>query len=114
MTARVRVTETLDIDLDAGRWACNRCGHDVGSAEHSYKGGLLVAERDPEEVHPRRAPADAPYSFAPDPEWCRVLEFYCPGCAVLVEVEYLPPGHPITRDLVFDLESLRAAAAARR
>ena len=30
MTARVRVTESLDIDLDAGRWACNRCGHDLG------------------------------------------------------------------------------------
>ncbi|MEV1129153.1 acetone carboxylase subunit gamma [Agromyces sp. NPDC049794] len=110
MTERVRVTETLDIDLDAGRWTCNRCGQDIGDAEHSYKEGLLVAERDPEEVHPRRAPEGSAYSFAPDPEWCRVLEFYCPGCAVLVEVEYLPPGHPITRDLVFDLASLRASA----
>lgn len=110
---RAHVTETLDIDLDAERWICNRCETDIASAHGNYKEGLLVAEREPEEVHTRRAPADSPYSFAPDASWCRILEFYCPGCGVLAETEYLPPGHPITRDLVFDLESLRRATGER-
>jgi len=50
------------------------------------------------------------YTFAPDPEWCRILEFVCPGCATLLEVEYLPPGHPITHDIELDIEALKAAS----
>ncbi len=78
---RAHVTETLDIDLEAERWVCNRCEADIASAHGNYKEGLLVAEREPTEVHTRRAPADSPYSFAPDASWCRILEFYCPGSA---------------------------------
>ncbi len=37
----------------------------------------------------------------------QLLEYYCPGCGVLVEVEYLPPGHPLTWDIQLDLEALR-------
>ena len=38
------------------------------------------------------------FTFAPDPNFCRILEFYCPGCGRQVESEYLPPGHPLTQD----------------
>ncbi len=105
---RKRITEYLDIDLEREMWACNRCGHDLVSARESYKQGCLVAERDPHEVHPTRAPGDAPYNYAPDPAWCRIVEFYCPHCATLVETEYLPPGHPITRDIEVDVAALKA------
>jgi acetone carboxylase gamma subunit len=53
------------------------------------------------------------YTFAPDPEWCRLLEYYCPQCATLVEVEYLPPGHPITNPVALDLDWLKRRAAGR-
>ena len=109
--ADFRVTEYLAIDLDGERWKCTRCAADLGPARSNYKEGCLVAERDPTEVHPPRV--DGPYTFAPDPAWCSLLEFYCPGCLVLVEVEYLPPGHPVTHDIEIDIDALKASVAAR-
>ncbi|HEX4110668.1 MAG TPA: acetone carboxylase subunit gamma [Solirubrobacteraceae bacterium] len=103
-----RVTEYLEVDLDEGTWRCERCGQRLGPAERSYKEGCLVFERDPREIHDPVVPGE--WTFAPDPEWCRIVEFYCPGCGVMVENEYLPPGHPITTDIELDLEALRRAA----
>jgi len=110
MTAEYRVTEYLVIDLDSERWKCQRCGADLGSSRANYKEGCLVAERDPTEVHPPRVVGH--YTFAPDPQWCRLIEFYCPGCLTLVETEYLPPGHPITHDIEIDIDSLKASVTA--
>ncbi len=108
--AKRRITEYLDIDVDAERWQCSRCGHDLGSARDSYKKECLIAARDPREIHP--PVVDGEYSFAPDPSWCAIVEFYCPGCAALVETEYLPPGHPLTHDIELDVDALKAKVAA--
>jgi acetone carboxylase gamma subunit len=108
-----RITEYLDVDLDRETWRCSRCAREHGSARESYKRGLLVHRRDPAEVHrPLIDPEAYPYTFAPDAQWCQLLEYYCPGCAALVEVEYLPPGHPITHDIELDLDWLRRRRAA--
>lgn len=105
---KVRITEYLDIDLDEEMWACNRCDTVIGPASDSYKKGCLVFDRDPTTIHPASVERDvSSYSLSPDPEWCRILEFYCPGCGVLVEVQYLPPGHPITNDIEIDIARLR-------
>ena len=53
------------------------------------------------------------YSFCPDPEYCRLLEFYCPGCGVIIENEYLPPGHPITHDIQLDIDALKERHAKK-
>jgi acetone carboxylase, gamma subunit len=105
---QVAVTEYLEIDLDRERWHCRRCRRDLGAAREDYKRGLLVHDRDPREIH--RPILDATkyrYTFAPDPKWCRILEYYCPGCGTQVETEYLPPGHPPTRDLELDVDDLK-------
>ena len=107
-----RITEYLEVDLDTETWRCSRCGREHGSARESYKRGLVVHRRDPAEIHRPLIDADAyEYTFAPDAEWCQMLEYYCPGCAVMVEVEYLPPGHPITHDIELDLEWFRQRRA---
>lgn len=105
-----RITEYLDVDLARERWTCHRCGHDLGDARDSYKKGCLIADRDPREVHP--PVVEGEYGFAPDPEWCRIVEFYCPGCATLLECEYLPPGHPLTHDIELDIDALKTRAQA--
>lgn len=105
---KARITEYLDIDLDKEAWSCHLCAAHIGPAAQSYKKGCLVFERDPTSIHPPSVERDvSSYSVAPDPEWCRIVEYYCPGCGVLVEVEYLPPGHPITHDIEIDLARLR-------
>ena len=105
VSARIRVTEYLDLDLESEQWMCNRCGHKLGPARDNYKKGCLLYDRDPREIH---SPiVEGQYSFAPDPLWVRIVEFYCPGCGTQIETEYLPPGHPITRDIDIDLDSLK-------
>jgi acetone carboxylase gamma subunit len=114
---REAITEYLEIDLETERWHCRRCGHDIASARENYKRGLLLYDRDPGEIYQKVI--DAEYSHRPDPAWCRIVEFYCPGCATQLEVEYLPPGHPITHDIELDIDALkerqvRLRAAATR
>lgn len=110
MGAILHVGDNLDLDLDQERWQCGKCGNDLGAARDNVKRGLLVAERDPSAIH--RPLIDAPYTFSPNPEWVRILEFYCPGCGLQVETEYLPPGHPITHTTEIDIDSLKARLAS--
>ena len=111
---RVPMTEYLEIDLDTERWQCRRCGQDLAPAAGNYKTGTLVHDRDPREIHrPLIDPATYEFTFAPDPAWCRILEYYCPGCGTLVETEYLPPGHPPTFDMQIDVAALKAQWAKR-
>lgn len=103
---RRQITEYLEIDLADEHWYCRRCGHRLGPARQNYKTFCLVYDRDPRTVHPPHI--EGRWALAPNPDWCRILEFYCPGCGAQVEVEYLPPGHPITWDLQLDLDALKA------
>jgi acetone carboxylase, gamma subunit len=93
---RPRITEYLEIDLDTEQWHCVNCGASLGSARDNYKHGCLVWERDPRDVH--RPVVDGEYT--------------CPGCATLIEVEYLPPGHPVTHDIELDIDALKQRYAA--
>jgi acetophenone carboxylase len=102
---RIRVTEYLDLDIERERWLCNRCGHEIGPARENYKKGCLLYDRDPREIHPPLVSGE--FNFSPDPLWVRIVEIYCPCCGTQIETEYLPPGHPITHDIEFDLDSLK-------
>lgn len=103
---RIWFTEYLDLDVDEEQWVCHRCGRALIAARENYKEGCLVHNRDPREIH--RPVVQGDFSFAPDPAWIRILEFYCPGCGTQIETEYLPPGHPITHDIEVDVDRLRA------
>jgi acetone carboxylase gamma subunit len=106
-SSKVAITEYLEIDLDTERWHCRRCAHDIAPARGNYKEGLLVANRNPHEIHHPILDASYPFTYAPDPKWCRIIEFYCPGCGTLIENEYLPPGHPLTHDIELDIDKLK-------
>ena len=103
MEFKRQITEYLDIDLEKEMWCCNKCGYELISARKNYKKGCLVYDRDPTTVHPPYVSGD--YTFSPDPTWCRIVEFYCPGCYTLLEVEAVPPGYPIVHDFQPDLET---------
>lgn len=102
---RIRFTEYLDLDLDGEQWRCNRCGRPLGPARENYKQGCLVYDRDPREIHPPLV--SAAFNFSPDPQWVRIVEYYCPGCGTQIETEYLPPGHPLTHDIEVDVDQLK-------
>lgn len=111
---KVAMTEYLQIDLEDGVWECRVCGHTIGSAEDSYKEGLLVHDRDPREIHPPIIDPDKyRFTFSPDPEWVRILEYCCPKCGTQIETEYAIPGHPPIHDMQPDLKAMKAQWAAR-
>jgi acetone carboxylase gamma subunit len=106
---KIPMTEYLAIDLDRETWECRCCGHVIQSARENYKKGLLVYDRNPREIHrPLLDTTKYQRSFAPDPAWCALLEYYCPSCGTMVETEYTVPGHPPLHDMEFDIDALKA------
>ncbi|WP_010283668.1 acetone carboxylase subunit gamma [Bacillus timonensis] len=105
---RKKITEYIAVDLDKEVWVCEKCDHELNSAHENYKKGCLIYDRDPSEIHQPHVEGD--YTFSPDANWVRLVEFYCPGCGTLVETEVLAPGHPITHDIQVDLEALKQKA----
>lgn len=111
---KVLITEYLRIDLESETWECRVCKHALGPARHNYKEGLLVYDRDPTEIHPPLLdPKRYRNTFAPNPAWCAILEYYCPSCGTMVEVEYIVPGHPPVHDIELDIDALKAQWAQR-
>lgn len=105
MGVKRRIAEYLDIDLEKELWCCHTCGHELISARQNYKRGCLVYDRDPSTIYPPLIEGHS--TLSPQPEWIRFIEFYCPGCGQMLEVESLPPGHPITHDIELDIDKLR-------
>ncbi|MBX3263644.1 MAG: hypothetical protein KIS78_14375 [Labilithrix sp.] len=110
MSRTILVGENLAMNVDTERWTCAACTRELGPARENFKHGLLVHERDPREIHPPLI--EGPFTFSPDPTWIRILEFYCPGCGVQIETEYLPPGHPVTNTTEIDVDALKRRLGA--
>lgn len=106
MGFKTRITECLDIDVDEEMWHCNRCGYSLISARENYKKGCLVYDQDPWEIWP--SVTGEKLDYRPDPNWCRIVNYYCPGCGTLIELDVLPPGHPIIHDIELDIDKLKA------
>jgi acetone carboxylase, gamma subunit len=64
------------------------CGHDFGDYRRNWKEAALVFERDPGDGLVYRGPRAA------SADWNVLREFYCPGCAVQLDVEVVPRGYP--------------------
>jgi len=107
---KVRVTESLDIDLDSEKWCCHACGTAMNSAREPYMKGSLVYEKPTNELYGDtiKLSKDTSISYSPNPDYMRLIEFYCPGCGALLSVQYLPPGHPIPTDIQLDVDKLKA------
>ena len=111
---KVLMTEYLRIDLETEEWQCRVCNHVIGPATSSYKEGMLVYNRDPADIHPSVINPDLyEFTFSPDSNWVRILEYYCPSCGTQVETEYTIPGHPPLYDMQVDLPALKAQWSTR-
>jgi acetone carboxylase gamma subunit len=52
------------------------------------------------------------YTFCPDPKYMAILEFCCPNCGTMIEVEYTVPGHTPVHDMEPDIDDLKKKVAA--
>jgi len=110
---KANITEYLRVNLDTEMWECRSCDNELVSAHENYKRGLLVHDRNPSEIHkPLIDPELYSYSFAPDPMYTAMLEFCCPHCGTMVEVEYTVPGHQPVHDIELNLVDLKKKVAS--
>jgi acetone carboxylase gamma subunit len=77
------------------------CGQEFGDWRENWKLSALIHCRDTSEKLAEIYPGPR----SPDPEWCEIREFYCPGCGAQLEVESVPPGYPITFDFLPDIDA---------
>ncbi len=82
------------------RWITKcRCGHEFGPWKENWKLNALIHVREtPEslnELYPRL--------MSPDPTWQVIREYFCPGCATLLEVEAPTPWYPVIHDFEPDI-----------
>ena len=54
-----------------------RCGHEYGDYRANWKLHALIHVRETSEEIDELYP----YPSKPDPQWCEIREFYCPGCS---------------------------------
>jgi acetone carboxylase, gamma subunit len=75
-----------------------QCGQTFGDFRRNWKEEALVYDRHPQddEIFQKHKGAD------PDWQWLR--EFYCPGCAALLDVEPVPIGYPFIFNFLPELE----------
>ena len=107
--SKVRITEYLDVDLDAEMWCCHVCDRELTSARENYKRGCLVQERDAKEIYPPIF-KDTEFNLTVAEGYGVFVEYYCPGCGTMVENELLPEGYPPTYDIELDIDALMASA----
>lgn len=72
------------------------CGYEFGDYKVNWKNSALVYERNPKDIYPGIT--------GHDPEWVVYREFYCPNCAVQLDVEAVPHGIPFIQYVELDLE----------
>lgn len=89
------------VERDRDRIVKCDCGYEFGDYRVNWKLEALIYVRDTEEkleevfYGPRK----------PDPDFCDVREYYCPGCGAQLEVETLPVGYPAIFDFLPDLDA---------
>jgi acetone carboxylase gamma subunit len=77
------------------------CGCELGDYRDNWKLKVLIHVRnsveDFKEIYPD--------PLIPDPNWCEIREFICPGCGSLLDVDVVPPGYPIIKEFEPDIET---------
>jgi hypothetical protein len=112
--AVMRIHECLDIvqQGDGFNITCRKCSEDFGPAEGNYKNAAVCASIDKDALT-ELPPPGGRHSLG------RYIEYYCPGCATLLDVEtHVPSVEGEAIEPVWDMqitqEAIRRAAAHTR
>ncbi len=82
----MRIHECLDIveEDESFAIACRKCNQDLGAADGNYKAACVYSSIEKDELT-ELPPPSGRHSMG------RYIEYYCPGCATLLEVETAVP-----------------------
>ncbi len=91
--------------IDDGVIVCRRCGHELAPADENFKSGAVMKERPIEQANPLIVD---PRTFIDD--WVVFRQYYCPGCAALLENEVVLASTPPVWDKQLAVQTADAAA----
>ena len=77
------------------------CGYEYGDYRENWKLKALIEVLDSEEKLEEIYPGPG----KPDPRFCEVRQYYCPGCGAQLEVESTVVGEPIIFDSLPDIDA---------
>lgn len=80
-------TEYLGVDATR-EIKCKKCGYVFCDVHENYKEYALMREVVPSTIGPIRPGKE-------DKDWCIYREFFCPGCATMIQVDSVPAGEYI-------------------
>lgn len=110
-TARPSKEATMQVDhhleISDERYRCRRCDHDLGAATGNFKDGAVMKERPIEDANPLIVD---PKTFIDDEVVFR--QYYCPGCATLLENEVILAESGTVWDKQVDLAAVPAKATS--
>lgn len=87
-----RIHEYLKIN-SGGMVECAKCGREICRAGENYKEHAAMREVDPSEVPLRTRDRSIEIYY----------EYYCPGCATLLEVDAAGPGERPLKDIAINI-----------
>jgi N-methylhydantoinase B len=88
----------LHLAIDDGRVVCRECGEDICAADENYKLHSLCERKELTEAGPL---LNDPSQYVDDEMEFR--QFYCPGCATLLENEVIKAeNEPVHDKQIFD------------
>jgi len=98
----LKLTEHLYVvEKDGQRIVKCDCGQEFGDYRVNWKLNSLIHVRETKEELEELWPGDG----KPDPKHASIREYFCPGCAALLQVECVPVGYPIIFDFLPDLDT---------
>lgn len=96
------------LEIAAGRCRCRKCGHDLGPAEENFKDHAARKVRPIQTANPLIVD---PTIFIDDEVVFR--QYFCPGCATLLENEVVLAESEPVWDKQVDLATVPDGAAGR-
>lgn len=93
------------LEIEEGRYRCRRCEHDLGPAGGNFKDGAVAKVRPIQDANPLIVD---PTIFIDDEVVFR--QYYCPGCATLLENEVILADSEAVWDKQMDLGAVAAKA----
>lgn len=81
------------LEIEGGRIRCKSCGEDICSTDETYKEHLPRNVKPLTEANPLIID---PSHFVDDE--LEIREYYCPGCATLLEAQMMKAGSDILED----------------
>jgi acetone carboxylase gamma subunit len=99
----MKISEYIELDIDARTVSCTECGEVICDASENYKEHTALYERPIDEANTAFLP---PTEVLPGASDIDLRQFCCPNCATLLDTQVAPSDAEILHDIDLDVDRL--------